>query len=94
MGMRIFNFDNDYYIQTSFESYEESGCGLILELLIIFYQLCDSYPKRRGLVGKRNHLKSTTLVSITCLCVIEMKEKKDDYDIAITSANEFRHFFI
>ena len=46
-------------------NYMKSGFGLDLEFLTILYQLCVSYPRRSGLVGRSNDLRPIYLIHFT-----------------------------
>ena len=50
------HFDNEYNSLMSSKFFEESGCGLNLDLLIIMYISRVSNPWRSGVVRKMNHL--------------------------------------
>ena len=86
MGMRIFTLivDNIFMwvlkVMTKVVAVSFWNCYHLLPIVWFMAQ-------EKGVGQKKQHVKSTTLVSIVCLCPIEMNERKDDYDIATTGVS-------
>ena len=60
------HFHNEKDIHMSSKIYEESVCGLVLDLLTILSELRVSYSSGSGLVGKSNRLRPIYLIRYAC----------------------------